>query len=63
MKIQIDKQEEKDNVTRFKITSGKGVEYRVIECKFTGGLIINKYEEDNRSLNITPRVSNEILIE
>lgn len=62
MKIEADRSRLTEDVKRLKIETSNGVEYRIHECHLTGGLVINKYTEEDCSVNIIPRVSNEILI-
>lgn len=61
MDLQIDRKTELKDVKRLTITTENGVEFRIHMCHLSGGIIINKYDDDS-GMNIIPRVSNEILI-
>lgn len=61
MKLEIDRKLDLQDVKRITITTDKGVEFRLNICHLTGGLIINKFDDDS-CISIIPRVSNEILL-
>lgn len=61
MKLEIDKKETAE-VKRIVIETSKGIRFTITECRLTNDLIVNKFVEDDCSIKITPRVSNEIQI-
>lgn len=61
MKLEIDRKETAE-VKRIVIETSKGIRFTITECHLTNYLIVNKFVEDDCTIKIKPRVSNEIQI-
>lgn len=62
MKLQVKRDSEYIDLKRAVIELSNGDRFYINECHLTGGIVLNKCSENDSSICIVPRVSNEVLI-